>query len=237
MAEFKKELNNTDEFSFSTVENFDTHIDLSIPNYSFLAEQCKRYSDYFIKEHTNVVDLGCSTGKFLNELTPHRTGVKYYGYDVADNLFLKDVRPQVELVKADLVDLAESTMLCAPPSECFPADISFAISLFTLQFLPPIKRQLVINAIAKNMTPGSAFISCEKVYSTNAKLQDITNSIYYEFKNKSFTGDQILSKERDLRKIMTPQTIDESIKQLSVIGEPNLFFMSYNFVGIIVIKR
>jgi hypothetical protein len=75
------------------------------------------------------------------------------------------------------------------------------------------------------------------VYSTNAKLQDITNSIYYEFKNKSFTADEILSKERDLRRIMTPQSLDKSMEQLSVIGKPNVFWMSYNFVGIIVIKE
>lgn len=234
-VKYNKEENNTDEFSFKTINDFDEHISLSIPNYKFLAAQCKQYAEYFVRDFTNVVDLGCSTGKFLNEL-PNRDSVGYYGYDIADNLFLKNTKSNLNLIKEDLVTLAENTMNRSPLIDRYPEDISFAISLFTLQFLPPIKRQLVINAISESMTRGGAFISCEKVLSTEPKLQDITNSIYYEFKNESFTGDQILSKERDLRKIMTPQSIEESIRQLSVIGKPNLFWMSYNFVGIIVIK-
>lgn len=232
MVEYKKDTNNTDEFSFKTVGNFDEHINISIPNYNFLANQCKQYSDYFVREHTNVVDLGCSSGKFLNSLK-HIDNVDYCGYDVADNLFLKDIAENVFLAKRDLVEMAEGKT----PTMSFPQDISFAISLFTLQFLPPIKRQAVIEAVGKNMTKGSAFISCEKIYSSNAKLQDITNSIYYEFKNESFTGDQILSKERDLRRIMSPLSLNESIRQLECIGQPSVFFMSYNFVGLIVIKE
>ena len=64
----------------------------------------------------------------------------------------------------------------------------------------------------------------------------MTNSIYYEFKNLSFESDKILSKERDLRSLHTLQTLEESMSDLSVIGTPNIFWMSYNFVGIIVIK-
>ena len=215
------------EFSFKTMENFDEHIDVSVPNYSFLSNQCRQYADYFVREHTNVVDLGCSSGKFLTQL-PKVDNVNYYGYDVANNLFLDKLPGHVTLQNKDLVEMISSG---------YPEDISFAISLFTLQFLPPIKRAEVIKAVSDKMVKGGAFVSCEKIYSTNAKLQDVTNSIYYEFKNKSFSGDQILSKERDLRRIMTPQSLETSMSQLSVVGQPNVFFMSYNFVGLIAIKE
>lgn len=236
MTDYNKEKNNTDEFSFKTIENFDEHINISIPNYSFLANHCRQYSDYFIRERTNVVDLGCSSGKFLNSLN-HIPSVGYYGYDVAENLFLEPASSNVHFEAKDLVELTDNTLHHGPPSDSFVDDISFAISLFTLQFLPPIKRHDTIRAISEKMVKGGAFISCEKIYSGNSKLQDITNSIYYEFKSKSFTGDQILSKEQDLRKIMTPQTLSQSMKQLECIGQPNVFFMSYNFVGLIAIKE
>lgn len=228
MSDYNKETNSTEQFSFKTVENFDKHIDLSIPNYSFLAKQCSQYADYFIRDYTNVVDLGCSSGKFLLNLN-NRENVNYYGYDVADNLFLEHDITNVHLENKDLVSMSRN--------DEYPNDISFAISLFTLQFLPPIERHNVIKSISNKMPKGAAFISCEKIYSTNAKLQDITNSIYYQFKQESFTADQILSKERDLRKIMTPQSLKDSMQQLECVGEPNVFFMSYNFVGIIAIKE
>lgn len=244
----------TKRFSFDTVQNFDDHIDLSIPNYSFCAEQVKKFAEYFVRDYTSVVDLGCSTGKLIKEMTKSDKS-SYYGYDISKNLLPLETEkePNVFWKDEDLVELAENTLnektnilslvddlksdTYFKHLSTFPKDISYAFSLFTLQFLPPVKRQLVINAIYRNMLPGSAFVSCEKVYSTNAKLQDITNSIYYEFKNKSFTADEILSKERDLRRIMTPQSLEKSMEQLSVIGKPNVFWMSYNFVGIIVIKE
>ena len=56
------------EFSFDTIENFSEHIELSIPNYSFVSEQIKNISDYFIEDFTNVYDIGCSEGSVLKSL-------------------------------------------------------------------------------------------------------------------------------------------------------------------------
>lgn len=218
-----------EEFSFKTVKDFDNHINLSIPNYSFLTEQCRKYANYFIRDYTNVIDIGCSSGKFLNELE-RKEKVNYYGYDVASNLFDDKKIDNVKLINADLLDVTNDVGLS------YPDDISFAISLFTLQFLPPTKRLDVINKIKTKMIPGSAFVSCEKIEMTNAKIQHITDDLYHEFKNKSFSGDEILSKAVDLRKIMTPLPLEESVRQLSQIGKVDIFFMSYSFVGIIAIK-
>lgn len=256
-----------EQFSFDTVKEFDNHIDLSIPNYSFCADQVAKYASYFTRDYTSVVDLGCSTGKLLKDMKKHDKA-SYHGYDISENLLPKyDERyPNLIFHKSDLVELSEATLeirrykdhccsgskptLLDHGSECckssenhsvrkatFPGDISFAFSLFTLQFLPPIKRRMVIEAVGANMISGGAFVSCEKIYSSDAKIQDITTSMYYEFKQKSFSAEEILSKERDLRSIMTPQTLEESIDDLRIIGEPKLFWMSYNFVGLIVIKK
>lgn len=228
-----------EKFSFDTVQNFDDHINLSIPNYSFVAKHVSQYSDYFVRDYTSVVDLGCSTGKLLLEMN-HREKASYYGYDISDNLIPRKDGQKPIFIKGDLVQIADNTLEPKMPTtgiSTFPKDISFAYSLFTLQFLPPTKRRTVVEAINKHLVPGGAFVSCEKIYSKNAKLQDMTNSIYYEFKNQSFAGDVILSKERDLRSLHTLQTLEESIQDLSVIGTPHVFWMSYNFVGLIVIKE
>ena len=241
-----------EKFSFDTIQNFDEHIDLSIPNYSFVAKQVSQYSEYFARDYTSVVDLGCSTGKLLLEMN-HREKASYYGYDISDNLLPRGSHKPI-FIKGDLVQISENTITVHEEAKSekiitgvekyarltgistFPKDISFAYSLFTLQFLPPIKRKTVVEAINAHLVPGGAFVSCEKIYSENAKLQDMTNSIYYEFKNQSFGADKILSKERDLRSLHTLQTLEQSMKDLSIIGTPQLFWMSYNFVGIIVIK-
>lgn len=212
-------------FNFENVDDFDHHIDLSIPHYSFVVDQVKKYSMYFVQPWTNVYDLGCSTGKMIIEMDKKPNAI-YNGIDISDNLLPKE--NPTEWIQFHQKDLTT-----------FHYDrTSFAWSLFTLQFMSLQQRREVLEKIGKSMIPGSAFISCEKIYADNSRLQDINNSMYYEFKNKSFSGDEILKKDRDLRQIMQIQTLKESIADLEeYIGPTEVFWRSYNFAGILAIKR
>ena len=59
----------TQPFTFAQrSEGFDTHIDLSIRGYSNLIDDVLKLSEYFVEDETNVVDIGCSTGKMLKAM-------------------------------------------------------------------------------------------------------------------------------------------------------------------------
>ena len=52
------------DFTFAhRQEGFDKHIELSIRGYSNLMEDVVSLSRYFVEDNTNIVDIGCSTGK------------------------------------------------------------------------------------------------------------------------------------------------------------------------------
>ena len=52
------------DFTFAhREEGFDEHIEHSIRGYSHLLNDVVNYSRYFVEDDTNVVDIGCSTGK------------------------------------------------------------------------------------------------------------------------------------------------------------------------------
>ena len=57
-------------FDFNTVNDFDNHIRLSIPNYDQLFDTFLSLTSIYSEPHTCVIDYGCSTGKLLNKLTP-----------------------------------------------------------------------------------------------------------------------------------------------------------------------
>jgi tRNA (cmo5U34)-methyltransferase len=61
-------MSSTEPFSFDTINNFDEHIAQSIPNYHTLTEAICDLSTYFMTEDTQVIDLGCSTGKLLERI-------------------------------------------------------------------------------------------------------------------------------------------------------------------------
>lgn len=214
------------EFSFDTIEDFDKHIDMSIPNYEFVVEQIKKYAEYFIQPYTYVYDLGCSTGSFLKSL-PKQKNVGYIGLDNSSNL----------LPKNNIEEEYELHFLNEDLNNFYDYDkSSFITSIFTLPFIPKLKRSILINRISDVLVSGGAFISCEKIYSSNPKMQDMTNSMYYQFKRESFSSNEILDKEISLRKMMYIQSLEQSIKDLSIIGPTEVFWRSYNFVGLISIK-
>jgi hypothetical protein len=61
---------------------------------------------------------------------------------------------------------------------------------------------------------------------------------YYDFKQKNFTAEDILTKEKTLRNIMKPNTVSEIEAMIYDAGFPVLqqFLRNHNFVGFIAIK-
>ena len=57
------------DFTFAhREEGFDEHIEKSIRGYSQLIDDVISLSRYFIEDETNVIDIGCSTGKMTKDI-------------------------------------------------------------------------------------------------------------------------------------------------------------------------
>ena len=208
-------------FDFNFIDNFDDHIKLSIPNYEDMEKTVVKLSEYFVAKDSNVYDLGCSTGRMIKKYH-EEPRAHYFGYDNSNLIPRKHER-----INFKYCDLATAEIQNA----------SFITSIFTLQFLSKKTRQLVLEKISNGLNKNGALIVAEKVYSNTSKMQDIMNSLFYEFKNKSFTGDEILKKERELRTNMRIKTHKQLYGELKLIGEPEIIWKSYNFLAYIVIKE
>ena len=75
------------DFSFAhREEGFDNHIENSIRGYTNLHDDVIKLSEYFVEDETDVVDIGCSTGKTIYEMMKqnnrfaplaHYSGIEY----------------------------------------------------------------------------------------------------------------------------------------------------------------
>jgi len=216
------------KFSFDTIEDFDNHIELSVPNYSHLSELIRNISSYFIKSGTNVFDVGCSTGLLLKNLCIEipQSNVRYVGYEISENMKPK-TQAFFEWIKKDITD---------PNLDL--SNSSLVLSIFTLQFLPINQRKPLIQKIYNSLNDGGAFIISEKTYLENSFLNDVFTFSYYDYKMKSFSENEILAKQKDLRYIMRPLTEIENIEMFKECGFKKIecFFSSLLFKGWILTK-
>lgn len=212
----------TEKFSFDTIQDFDEHINKSIPSYDVMIDAIKNISQYFIADGKRVYDLGCSTGKLLTEMDSE---IEKIGYDNSSLLPWKSYK-NLQFIKCDLNKNFDIKNAC------------LVYSIFTMQFLDKSARQNYCNIVYDGLEKGGAFIICEKVYSKHSIVQEMMTLSYYQHKRNNFDVEEILDKEKDLRKIMKPNTMSENMILLKNSGFQVIesFWQSYNFIGLICIK-
>jgi len=212
------------KFDFNTIENFDDHIDKSIPNYNYLIENIIGLSDYFLEKESIVYDLGCSTGKLLRQLSKE---TKKIGIDIAE--LLPKENDKGNNIEYKNQDLNKNFKI---------SNASIVYSIFTMQFLKRPCRKDYIKNIYDGLNTGAALILCEKIYQKEGLFQEIIAFTHYDYKCRNFSEKEIIAKERDLRYIMKPDTLEENISMLKAAGFTKItqFWQSYNFIGLIAIK-
>lgn len=226
----------TQPFTFAQrSEGFETHIDLSIRGYSNLIDDVLKLSEYFVEDDTNVVDIGCSTGKMLRSMISQNSFAKsalYTGIELekefVDGWKLESIAnfiPNLYLLNEDVRDFDFH-------------NCSFVSSIFTLMFMPPHQREMVVKNIYNGLNSGGAFVFSEKTMADSAKIQDIRTFTYYDYKRTNFTTIDIMDKEKTLRSMAKPNTRDELLNMCKAAGFSKIesFWQNHAFVGFLAIK-
>jgi len=229
------------DFTFAhREEGFDAHIEMSIRGYSNLHDDVVSLSRYFVDNESSVYDIGSSTGKTIAAMLDqnysfapkcHYIGVEYAdGFEESMNnrvLELTTMFPQtnVSYVKDDIRNVAIE-------------NASLVTSIFTLQFMPRNARATVIDRIYGGLNEGGAFIFAEKTVAQNSRIQDMMTFTYYDYKRKSFSESDIMTKEVTLRNMLKPNTWAELEEMILGAGFKSVqpFWQNFLFVGAIAIK-
>ncbi len=223
------------KFTFATSkEGFDNHIDTSVRGYSQLWGDILSLSKYFVEDYTQVVDMGCSSGKLLKGMIEqnqkHIPHAQYTGIEIEEDFFGdynmdEEKYHQLSYFRGDVREFDFQ-------------NCSLVTSIFTLQFMSPKDRQDVLNRVYKGLNTGGAFIFSEKTFSCNPRVQDMMTFMYYDYKRKNFSDKDILDKEVQLRHMMKPNTKTELYNMVQDAGfEIHTFWQNFNFVGVIGLKK
>ena len=229
------------DFTFAhREEGFDEHIEKSIRGYSQLMSDVVSLSRHFVEDDTNIVDIGCSTGKMtqrlLEENQDHCVEANYVGVEIAEGFFNDLDKRHEDIMKNNSwakVDFIKDDIRNYKFKNC-----SLITSIFTLQFMPKRYRKLVVKRIYDGLNCGGAYIFAEKTMCENALVQDMITFNYYDYKRKSFTTEDIMDKERTLRHMMKPNTWKEIEGMLTEVGFSVIqpFWRNHASIGALAVK-
>ena len=215
---------------------FDDMLERSIPMYQECQNLAAHWCTKYAKPSTSVYDLGCSTGTFLLKLAqalPPLTNIKLIGLDNSK-----------AMLKKAKETLKNSPLLC----EMIQADLNESLSLdnasvivmnYTLQFIRPSNRSILLKNIYNALVPGGSLIVIEKVNSKIPGLNKTFIDFHHQFKKeKGYSKLEISQKREALENVLIPWTVEQNNHLIQIAGfsTVDLFFKWNNFAGFIALK-
>ncbi len=233
---FKNNKNYPKVFKFNALVSqvFDNMLKRSVPFYYNIQKEICYFAKKFIKPNTNVYDLGCSTGYTVRKIAKNfkKQNITLWAVDYSSELL---TRAKDRLRKYKNINYIN----CDLNKDFKISGASFVVANLVLQFLKYSSRQKLLKNIYSGLQPGGCFIMVEKLRNDNFFLENIFVDRYYFFKQKNrYSREEIVRKERALKSILSPLTMQKNIELLQKAGFSNIevFFRWFNFCGFIAVK-
>jgi len=230
---FNQKIEKKFEFDEAVASVFDDMLSRSVPFYD---EVRRLIISLILAEEADgkkVLDLGSSTAKFLLELSGKmQTAMQLKGIDNSQAM-LDRARQKSQAFGAEL-ELEYADMLSYPYH-----DEDIIVANYTLQFIRPMQRTVLVQKIYNGMKEGGLFIFSEKVISGDKRLDKQMIDIYYDYKKaQGYSEYEIAQKREALENVLIPFTIEENVQMCRDAGfrQVDTIFQWANFVTFLVKK-
>ena len=225
-------------FNDKVADNFDVHVNQSIPHYNDLQKYLVQLSEWFLKDGTVVYDLGCSTGETIEKILKLDVSTKYKIVGIDNSQRMLDLaKEKIAKVENRNVEVIFENIDLTKDLQFEKSNLFYSILLFP--FINYENRRKIIRGIYESLETGGALITVEKVRSSNSDFEDILNQLYFDFKlEQTLTEKDILAKAKSLRSSMylfDEKTIFDDLEEAG-FKKHEVFFKCFNFLGYIAIK-
>lgn len=224
------------EFNEPVARVFDDMLERSVPFYKECQQMVIQLALHFAQKNSAVYDLGCSTGTLLHLLVkaiPSKQNIRFVGLDNSEAM-LKKARGKLKghLKRCDLVaaDLESDFKL---------SDASVVIMNYTLQFIPPKRRAVMLKKVYQGLRPGGGLILIEKVRGESDGLNDLFIEQYHTYKrSQGYSKLEIAKKREALENVLIPLKPGKNRALLEAAGfrQVDVFFKWFNFAGYLAVK-
>jgi len=235
---FSNKKNQIKDFAFDAqvVEVFPDMITRSVPGYSTIIDTIGRISQQYVKDNTNVFDLGCSLGSATLAIKQNikAQNCKIIGVDNSSAM-VERCKMHVSAFKGDTqVDIVEGNILNFEISNA-----SMVVLNFTLQFIEREQRQEIIQKIFDGMNSGGILILSEKISAPDSTCRDLLIDLHHNFKRANgYSELEIAQKRTALENVMRTDSLETHISRLETSGYSHItpWFQCFNFMSLVAIK-
>nr|WP_234934782.1 carboxy-S-adenosyl-L-methionine synthase CmoA [Pseudomonas savastanoi] len=226
-------------FNEDVVRVFPDMIKRSVPGYPTIVENLGVLAAQFAQPDTVLYDLGSSLGAVTQALRRH---VRSEGCEViaidnssamvercreylnAQNSMFQELLP-VQVIEGDILAL-----------EFKPASV-VALN-FTLQFIAPEQRLILLGRIRDALVPGGALILSEKLRFDDEQEHALLTDLHIAFKRANGYSDlEIAQKRSAIENVMKPDSLEEHRQRLLAAGFSKVvpWFQCLNFTSLIAL--
>ena len=227
-------------FNANVARVFPDMLRRSIPGYEASIEAIGALAARYVRPGTNCYDLGCSLGAATLAM---RQGVdepacRIVAVDSAPAMIerCRDViaeddrqngrETQVDLVEDDIRNIEIS-------------NASMVVLNYTLQFVPPEDRDVLLRHIYDGMNPGGLLVLSEKVADEDPEMEKLLIELHHEHKRRHHYSElEIARKRAALENVLIPETVAEHRARLRHAGfaRTAVWLRYFNFVSIVAIR-
>lgn len=235
---FSERRDKVEDFKFDkkVVSVFPDMIKRSVPGYENVIIMSGLFAERFAQSNSNLYDLGCSLGATTLAM---RSNISKYGTKIiaVDNSAAMIGRCR-KIIASDKHDVPVELVLDDIRNIDFQNN-SMTVLNYTLQFLPPDDREVLLKSIYESMLPGAVLLLSEKVTFPEKQNSELFIDIYHSWKARNAYSEMEIRQKRDaLEKVLIPDTIPRHVARLEKIGfkRCELWFQCFNFMSMVAFK-
>lgn len=224
------------EFDEAVVNVFTDMIERSVPGYSLTLPLIGLIAQRYAQANSNCYDLGCSLGAATLAMRHHieQPNCQLISVDNSPAMIaeLETILAQdkgiipVQLQEADIRDVVIK-------------NASIVVLNFTLQFIDPEDRTILVKRIYDGLRPGGALILSEKVFFADEEQDERLITLHHDFKRANGYSDLEISQKRTaIENVLIPETIEQHQQRTQFAGfsSCDVWFQAFNFVSMLAIK-
>jgi len=223
-------------FDEQVVKVFPDMIARSVPGYELVVPMIGMLARRYAQPDSQIYDLGCSLGaaSLAMSLAVRGRGTRIIAVDNSEAMVVRCRTNVTEKSGTVPVDVRLQDIIETPIENA-----SVVVLNFTLQFIDPDQRQLLIDRISAGMRPGGALIVSEKICFADELEQADQTEWHHDFKRaQGYSELEIAQKRNALEDVLRPETEAAHFNRMQRAGlsRPRRWFQCFSFASYIAFK-